>query len=683
MSLTMKRWIAGFLCLILCVGTLPGTVAAADVEYVVKDGYILNWGSREEIATFLSPNAECFYEDNHVAYEDLAKLSGSSDVARVSESELYLALQELMASNHTYETSYNATRSLYRYTDCQGSDDSSISSFYSGMSIGPEWDGGTTWNREHTWPNSKGLEGNDENDIMMLRPTEKSENGSRGNKAYGESGGYYNPNGESDGNHDLRGDVSRIMLYTYVRWGNTERMWGTQGVMESKEVLLRWMKEDPVDTWELGRNDSVESITGTRNVFVDYPELAFLMFGEAIPANMVTPSGNANSEADFTIVSFANDTSLGQISVNGRVITAEPADGCRIAGFTVTSGEAIVTQKGNTFTVHPLSDCTVRIDFEAIHMVTVTFMENGIAVGSETVNSGDIIKLPVYSGTVPEGFSFVGWVTGEITETTDIPAQVHQPGSTIQVDEAMTICALYSWRDEHAEGSSPVFEPFSGELTEGNYLIVSDDVAMKAEETSKPRINYTAVTLTGDTIENPDPLLIWHIAPTDDGYVTIYNETVGEYAAGTGTKNTAELIPNVSDYSKWTVEDDGNGGYDFKNLAHANKGINANLRRNSTYGFACYSPNSGYPLVRLYKQVSGVVYYATSAKVPEIVIGPGDVDTDSDVDVDDVLALLWYVLFPEDYPIEVDADFDGSGTTDVDDVLTLLWHVLFPDEYPL
>ena len=51
--------------------------------------------------------------------------------------------------------------------------------------------------------------------------------------------------------------------------------------------------------------------------------------------------------------------------------------------------------------------------------------------------------------------------------------------------------------------------------------------------------------------------------------------------------------------------------------------------------------------------------------------------------MDDVLALLWHVLFPDDYPIEVDADFDGSGTTDVDDVLTLLWHVLFPDEYPL
>ena len=86
MNLTIKRWIAGFLCLILCVGMLPGIVAAADVDYVIKENTILNWGNREETATFLSPNAESFYEGNHVTYEDLAKLSGSSDVAGVPES---------------------------------------------------------------------------------------------------------------------------------------------------------------------------------------------------------------------------------------------------------------------------------------------------------------------------------------------------------------------------------------------------------------------------------------------------------------------------------------------------------------------------------------------------------------------------------------------------------------------
>ena len=130
---------------------------------------------------------------------------------------------------------------------------------------------------------------------MMLRPTASSENGSRGNKAYGKSSGFYNPNAESNGSHDLRGDVSRILLYQYVRWGCTNKMWGSAGVIENKDVLIEWMIADPVDTWELGRNDSVQAITGTRNVFVDYPELAFVMFGEQIPSGYATPSGNAKN----------------------------------------------------------------------------------------------------------------------------------------------------------------------------------------------------------------------------------------------------------------------------------------------------------------------------------------------------------------------------------------------------
>ncbi len=278
--------------------TTSAASSASDVSYVYDstDKYIYNWGERGEVATFLSPNAEDFYTGSNT-YASLSSYSGGTSTSTAPNSALYKALQSLMKDSHSHQTSYNETKNLYKYTDCQNSG-GKISSFYSGKGIGPSWDGG--WNREHTWPNSKGLGGNDENDIMMLRPTSTSENSSRGNTAYGKSSGYYNPNSESGGAYDLRGDVARIFLYVYVRWGNVNgngsySTWGTRGVMESLDVLLEWMEADPVDTWELGRNDSVESITGTRNVFVDYPEFAFLLFGEDIPADMETPSGGAEN----------------------------------------------------------------------------------------------------------------------------------------------------------------------------------------------------------------------------------------------------------------------------------------------------------------------------------------------------------------------------------------------------
>ena len=279
-----------------------GYTQTSDVKYNYSGNYVYNWGYRGETVTFLSPMAVSFYTSNY-DYDILSQKSGGTSLSESSaaNSALYDALQNLMSSKQTYQTSYNATKDLFMYTDCQGGG-GKISSFYSGMEIGPSWDG--RWNREHCWPNSKGdASGNGENDIMMLRPTSTSENSSRGNKAYGEGSGYYNPNNESNGTYDLRGDVARIVLYTYVRWDctntgskyNPNGITGTDGVIQSITVLLKWIEEDPVDTWELGRNDAVQAITGTRNVFVDYPEYAFLLFGQEIPSDMVTPSGEAMS----------------------------------------------------------------------------------------------------------------------------------------------------------------------------------------------------------------------------------------------------------------------------------------------------------------------------------------------------------------------------------------------------
>ena len=284
-----------------------GYTSAEQVVYqTVKDGtknIVLNWGAREEDCVFVSTYAKSFYTGDYT-YEKLSAKSGGTAQNDAKDSALYTALQSLMSSRHTYETSYDWTRYRYRYTDCEKNNSNTISSFYSGESLSGTWDSGSTWNREHTWPKSKSLNGSptfdksggEESDIIMLRPASVSENSSRGSKAYGKSTGFYNPNSESNGAYDLRGDCARIFLYVFVRWkNNAGYAWGSNGVMESMSVLLEWMEADPVDTWEMGRNDAVQSITGTRNVFVDYPEFAWKLFGKQIPQNYVSPSGGEDS----------------------------------------------------------------------------------------------------------------------------------------------------------------------------------------------------------------------------------------------------------------------------------------------------------------------------------------------------------------------------------------------------
>ena len=62
---------------------------------------------------------------------------------------------------------------------------------------------------------------------------------------------------------------------------------------------------------------------------------------------------------------------------------------------------------------------------------------------------------------------------------------------------------------------------------------------------------------------------------------------------------------------------------------------------------------------------------------------PGDLDGKEGVDIDDVVHLLFYLTFPESYPVNQPVDFDGSEAVDLDDVIHLLFHLTFPESYPL
>ena len=269
--------------------TPTGYDSADDVVYVYDGKYIANWGARGEDCVFLSKYAVAYYTGNYT-FDTLCRNSGGSTQSNAHYSALYRSLQELMSNTHTFYTYYDGNknvRDFYHYTDCVRSDTSKVSLLYYGTLVTSQWNSASIWNQEHVWPKSKLAGSQKIGDIMHLRPADPGENSTRGNKAYGVGSGYYDPDklGAS-----VRGDCARMVLYMYVRWGATDTMWGSNGVIQDMETLLRWMEEDPVDTWEMGRNDAVQSITGVRNVFVDYPEFAFLLFGRDVPENMSTPS---------------------------------------------------------------------------------------------------------------------------------------------------------------------------------------------------------------------------------------------------------------------------------------------------------------------------------------------------------------------------------------------------------
>ena len=222
--------------------------------------------------------------------------------------DLFGALNALMGSTSQIGNSsfsYNSLRQAYVNVDRDLNTSGNIIGYYDGCSMDGTWDGGTTYNREHTWPQSKGANKSIPmgHDMQSVRPTSVAVNSDRGNTAYGESSGYYDPNEVSINNSlyvssnlgSYRGDAARVIIYDYVVYGeaggNKSSLYngnaqllnklGSSGVFESIPVLLKWHMSDPISLTEMVRNDGAQDYQGNRNPFIDYPELAIQMLKDA------------------------------------------------------------------------------------------------------------------------------------------------------------------------------------------------------------------------------------------------------------------------------------------------------------------------------------------------------------------------------------------------------------------
>lgn len=158
------------------------------------------------------------------------------------------------------------------------------------------------------------------------------------------------------------------------------------------------------------------------------------------------------------------------------------------------------------------------------------------------------------------------------------------------------------------------FALFTGDLVEGDYIIYYNGKAMNTTVTSN-RLQYAEVTPANNVIATDNSDIIWHIAPNGE-YWTVYNATADAYAASTGTKNQAQMMSDgTDDKALWTVT--GTETYEFVNKYNSENSINANLRNNGTYGFACYATGTGGALT-LYKRASAIASYKT------VIAGYGD-----------------------------------------------------------
>ena len=574
-----------FLCLSLGVLVLSGlgfAIANKQVDKSIEADAIGNY----------STNASTYY----------------NNITATSGKQLAAQLHDLITSSHGYYTSYadNGANLYQQNTDQYYEGNTKVTGylyeFYSGVKWPNAWTptaGNTSggYNREHCWCQSNSVNKNGTQmwgetgggaDMHHLRPVEVRLNSTRNNHVYGEvgsgrdshkvyakygdnatyaHGGYYY-NDVFEPLDSKKGDVARIILYTYLHYNSytISDIFGSYGTTngsgsssffstsllsltkttnqstEAKalEMLLEWNASDPVDAIEQRRNEQVAIYQGNRNPFIDNSNYAEMIWG----TGSATPTVNSVTVSPSSLALDLNGTTTGNLTATVSVSNGA----AQTVNWTSSNANVATVNSSGVVTAHGKGSC----------LITAT----------STVNSN---KSASCSVTVANSSSGGG---GGSTPSTD-------------------------------------YELYSGSLTEGNYVIYYSGKAMK-NTVSSNRLGYLEVTPSNDIISNPDSSIVWHIAPSGN-YWTIYNESVVQYAAGNGTKNQATLNSSGSDNSSlWTVS--GTSTYEFVNKENSSSSVNANLRNNGTYGFACYATSTGGAL-SLYKQGTSSGQTATLSSI--------------------------------------------------------------------
>ena len=276
-------------------------------EHVYVDGYC-ECGEKdpnyvEHTHVFINGVCTCGEKDpnyqvpDHGGVEYVGTYYDSANL-ELDDTALLLELRKLITDTHTKETTYGELRYMLDDTDGAEDDESQVLCLYSRIKYSGTWDSGNTWNREHVWPKSLAWFPNVGNgdkgagaDLHHIRPEDNRVNSVRNDDKFGEvnggsevlsskgvKSGCYSGGGYFEPQDCAKGDTARILFYLFTRYSQADSYRFT-AVAQSLEMLLEWNRLDPVDEWEMERNNETAKIQGNRNPFIDHPELADIIWG--------------------------------------------------------------------------------------------------------------------------------------------------------------------------------------------------------------------------------------------------------------------------------------------------------------------------------------------------------------------------------------------------------------------
>ena len=223
-----------------------------------------------------------------------------------------------------------------------------------------------SWNREHVWPKSHGFPDEDDNaytDVHNLKPSDRSVNSSRGTKDYDYGGSQHSEATDCLTDSDswepsdsVKGDIARILFYMVVRYdpgydhnNNSFDLelvdYTTPGnndpILGKLSSLIQWHFDDPVDDFEINRNEVIFGFQQNRNPFIDHPNLVNFLWGENIGQSWNENLSVNNVNLDEDLIIFPNPS-------NGILNFMEELQNEKIEIFSLTGQKIFDREVTNT-----------------------------------------------------------------------------------------------------------------------------------------------------------------------------------------------------------------------------------------------------------------------------------------------------------------------------------------------
>ncbi len=469
---------------------------------------------------------------------------------------------------------------------------------------------GTQWNREHVYPKSLGTPNLGTSgagaDAHSLRAADITFNSQRGSKKFADGSGNA---GDSSGGwypgNEWKGDVARMMMYMYLRYGNQclPKNVGIGSSVASDanmlQLFLEWNVEDPVSNFEKQRNPALESIQGNRNPFIDNPAFATKIWGGPQAQDLFGNSngggnGSGGNSSELFISEYiegsSNNKAIEIANISGSTINLsgyslrKTTNGNNSFGSAynlsgqLANGKVFVIANSNaTTTIKNKANVTSSsaiVTFNGNDAVALFKNNTLIDVIGNPASSSNVIQnvtLQRKSSATSPNTSYTASEWNRLNIDTSSGLGNFNSGGSSSTVSVLTSSNFETGWDNWIDGGSDATRYSGSRAYEGSYAIRLRDNSSSSTMTSSS-FNVSSF----DTIEVDFYFYAYSMENREDFWLRYYDgnswRTIKSWARGTDFNNStfynAKVTINKSDYNfasnaKFRFQTDASSNNDF------------------------------------------------------------------------------------------------------------------------